>query len=548
MNKQLSPLWTHLTSENRVTGTWRSALPNYQNQPSPCLGACPVNGRIAEWIKQVKDGDLRDAWVTLTDNNPFPAIAGRICHHPCETACNRRDLDETVGICSLERFAGDTALAEGWSFPPPVTERPQSIAIIGGGPAGLSAAYQLRRRGFKVSLYEAKDALGGLMRYGIPSYRLERSVLDGEIDRIVAMGIDLHLGAEVMNQAALATLQETHDAVLLATGASLPKRLPALDYARSWVIDSAEFLAAPVEEQRSRTGAQVVVIGGGSAAMDVARSARRLGSEVTVLALEPQDRLPAQKTEVDEAIEEGIVFVCGAMMQSAETNDNGATLRCVRVDFDPGDVPGTFTVSPIEGSGFEINAATIIPAIGQDADLERWSGLAPAGPVLGTDSVWQTDTPGVFAVGDVASMNRFVTQAVGMGKEAALAIADMLSPGIAAPAPAAAAEVEYSRINVAYQDTHARIQQQVTGLDERLTGFEEVQLPLSVEEAAAEARRCFSCGTCIYCDNCFFYCPDMAISRTASGYEVNVDYCKGCGLCVAECPTGSIHMQEDTAS
>lgn len=148
MNKQLSPLWTHLTSEARITGTWRSALPNYQNQPSPCLGACPVNGRIAEWIKQVKDGDIHGAWVTLTDNNPFPAIAGRICHHPCETSCNRQDLDETVGICSLERFVGDTALAEGWAFPEPATERLQSVAVVGGGPAGLAAAYQCDAKGF----------------------------------------------------------------------------------------------------------------------------------------------------------------------------------------------------------------------------------------------------------------------------------------------------------------------------------------------------------------------------------------------------------------
>ena len=549
MNKQLSPLWTHLTSESRITGTWRSALPNYLDQPSPCLGACPVNGRIAEWIKQVKDGDIYDAWVTLTDNNPFPAIAGRICHHPCETACNRKDMDETVGICSLERYVGDMALIEGWAFSVPAAERSQSIAIIGGGPAGLSAAFQLRRYGFCVSIFEAKDELGGLMRYGIPSYRLERDILNGEIDRIIAMGIDLHLGIEVMDSDALAELNKKHDAVFLATGASLPKRLPTLDYSQSWVIDSAEFLAAALKVQKSRAGSQVLVIGGGSAAMDVARSARRLGSAVTVLTLEPEGSLPAQETEVEEAIEEGVVFVSGATMQSMEVNGNDVTISCANVELSSGGATGAFTITPVAGSEFELTANTIIPAIGQEADIDRWNGLVDAnGAVLNAKNGGQTCTPGIYAGGDVASVFRFVTEAVGMGKEAARSIAASLASDIVAPALASADQVGINRINIAYQDKHARTRQNVTALDKRLGGFEEVQLPLGTDEALTEAMRCFSCGTCIFCDNCYFYCPDVAISKTESGYEVNTDYCKGCGLCVVECPTGSIHMQEDTAT
>ncbi len=549
MNTQLSPLWTHLTSENRKTGTWRSALPNYQNQPSPCLGACPVNGRIAEWIKQVKDGNHYDAFVTLADNNPFPAIAGRICHHPCETACNRRDLDETVGICSLERFVGDKALAEGWKFPAAKSQTDQSVAVIGGGPAGLSAAYQLRRYGIQVSLYETKEQLGGLMRYGIPSYRLSRDILDGEINRITAMGIDLHLGTEVMGEAALAKLRDVHDAVFLATGASLPKPLPGIDYAQPWVIDSAEFLAAPTTEQRNKTGEHVVVIGGGSAALDVARSARRLGRDVTVLSLEPEGKLPAQQVEINEATEEGVVFVSGTMMQSAQADGEQVTMRCIRVKFTPGQAPGKFSIDPVSDSEFELSTNTIIPAIGQDADLERWAGLLPAkGPVVGVDDTWQTGAPGVFAGGDVASMSRFVTQAVGMGKDAAHAVAARLLPEAAQSPAGNAEEVGYDRINIAYQDDHARLIQDTTDVETRLKSFDEVQQPLSADDAVSEAGRCFSCGTCIYCDNCYFYCPDMAITKVDGGYLVDPDFCKGCGLCVAECPTGSIHMQEDTTS
>lgn len=549
MNTPLSPLWTHLTSESRITGTWRSALPNYQNQPSPCLGACPVNGRIADWIKQVKDGDHYGAWVTLVDNNPFPAIAGRICHHPCETACNRRDLDETVGICSLERFVGDTALAEGWQFPVATSQTNLSVAVIGGGPAGLSAAYQLRRYGIQVSLYETKDHLGGLMRYGIPPYRLDRKVLDGEIDRITAMGVDLHLGAEVLDDRALAKLRDAYDAVFLATGASLPKRLPGQDYDQPWVIDSAAFLAAPTAQQTERTGQHVLVIGGGSAAMDVARSARRLGRDVTVLTLEPKGKLPAQQVEIDEAIEEGVDFVSSAMVQSAKRKGRAVAMRCIRVAFRPGRSQGAFSIKPEAGSEFDLTVNTVIPAIGQDADLERWQGmLTPQGPVIGVDSAGQTNIHGVFAGGDVVSTSRFVTEAVGMGKQAAHALAAQLLSDAAQPAARDAAEVGYDRINIAYQAAHGRLTQTTTDLKARLASFDEVQQPLSPIDAKSEAARCFSCGICINCDNCYFYCPDMAITKVDGGYLVDPDFCKGCGLCVAECPTGSIHMQEDTAS
>lgn len=539
-----SPLWTNLTSRERLTGTWRSAMPTYENQPSPCLGACPVNGRIAEWIGQIREGDIKGAWQTLCDNNPFPAIAGRICHHPCETVCNRREMDETVGICSLERHAGDTAIAQGWGFDAGA-DTGQSVAVVGGGPAGLSAAYQLRRRGIAVTIYESSGALGGLMRHGIPSYRLDRAVLEAEVARIIDMGVTVHLNAEITDRAALEGLRDDHDAVYLATGASLPKRLPGLDYRQSYVIDSAEFLALPPAAQADRTGARVLVVGGGSAAMDVARSARRLGREVTVLTLEPDGRLPAQKVEVDEAIEEGIAFVGSAMLRAVAPGDVGLTLACVRVDFQTGPKPGQFTATPVDGSDFTLAADCIIPAIGQDADLNRWAGLLDAqGAVIAAGSDWSTSAPGIWAGGDVASQGRFVTQAIGMGKEAAQAIAAHLA-GDPAPSFALPPTVGYDRINPAYQDRGGRNYQDSTPVAQRLTGFAEVQQPLSPEAAAAEAARCFSCGTCIYCDNCYFYCPDMAITRLDRGYAVISDYCKGCGLCVAECPTGSIHMTEE---
>lgn len=544
MNASHSPVWTDGTTEFRHTGTWRSALPDYRTLLSPCLGACPVDGRIADWIGAVRDGDIRGAFGILVENNPFPAVIGRICHHPCQSACNRQYLDETVSICNLERFVGDAALARGWMLPEPAALGALRVAVVGSGPAGLALAYHLRRAGVGVTIFEARAKLGGLLRHGIPAYRLDKAVLDGEIDRLLAMGIDVRCKTPVADAQGLAELRGSFDAVYLATGATRPKRLEGLDYSLPQVIDSADFLTATNASAAVAEGERIVVIGGGSAAMDVARTARRLGREVTVLALEPDDLLPAQRIEIDEAREEGITFETGAMMQSLGVSGAALIVNCIRVDFRPGETRGAFTIEPRAGTGFELAADLLIPSIGQDADLEEWAAVAAAdGPVMATDAGWQTGTPGLFAGGDLASMDRFVSHALGMGKQAARAICDYLDvPAGMIPASSADAGVSYEVINTHYHVGTGRNRAANTDAAARLLTFKEVQQALEPTAATAEATRCFSCGTCIYCDNCYAYCPDMAITKLARGYEVRTDYCKGCGLCVAECPTGSIQM------
>ncbi len=546
MNQPPSPLWTTATSQARMTGTWRSAVPDYRNVSSPCRGACPIDGRIAAWVRQTEEKDYHRAWLTLVDNNPFPAIAGRICHHPCESVCNRRQLDETVGICSLERYVGDMALNEGWQFPEPSASRDESIAVVGGGPAGLSAAYQLRRHGYRVVLFESRDQLGGLLRHGIPAYRLEKTIVDGEIQRIVDLGVEVKLRAGIADSEALQGLRDEYDAVYLATGASRSKTLPSLDYDQPWVMDSADFLTATNAGEPCELGARLVVVGGGSAAMDVARTARRLGKSVSVLSLEPESLLPAQRVEVEEAREEGIEFLTGAMMLSASSNGEGLTLRCVRVDFQQGETRGAFSVEPIDGSEFDLSADAVVPSIGQDADLSLWSSLLDSeGPLIQIDKQWQTTTPGIFAGGDLASMDRFVTEAIGMGKRAADEIGRYINPQHTRAARPAETEAPFAVINTDYHPLADRHRPANAEVAARLQNFDEVQQPLAQDEAIAEAARCFSCGTCIYCDNCYFYCPDMAITKFERGYGVKTDYCKGCGLCVAECPTGSISMHEE---
>ncbi len=542
--------WTTGSTSAIKTGTWRASLATHIKAPAPCHGACPVDGDIAEWIGLARARDFKGAWQVLARHNPFPSIAGRICHHPCETACNRGGYDEALSICKLERFVGDQALEQGWRFEVATPPGAGHIGIVGGGPSGLSAAFQLRRMGYEVTLYEAQAELGGLMRYGIPAYRLSRDVLEAEIARIVAMGVTVHCGHRIGSTEEFTALAAQHDALYLALGAARNKRLPALDYTQPWVCDGAAFLAAANAGKPLALGRRLLVIGGGSAALDAARSARRLGREVTLLALEQRAQMPAQAEEVEEALEEGITLVDGARLDAVSGAASGLSVSCSKVLFVPGAQRGQFSLNPVDGSGFAIACDAIVTSIGQDPDLSLLGeGFVAVGGLLKTDAQFATSHAGVYAGGDMTSMARFVTEAVGMGQRAAQAIADelRLRQGGAAGAQPTEREplVPLAAISTFYHPTQARAATGLLDVQERLSREVEVQLGLDIEQALSESERCFSCGTCIFCDNCVVYCPDMAVKRVEGGYTVLLDYCKGCGLCVKECPTGSMKMQEE---
>jgi NADPH-dependent glutamate synthase beta subunit-like oxidoreductase/Pyruvate/2-oxoacid:ferredoxin oxidoreductase delta subunit len=393
---------------------------------------------------------------------------------------------------------------------------------VGGGPSGLSAAYHLRRRGYAVTIFEAQPELGGLLRHGIPPYRLPREVLDGEIERILALGVDVRTNAPLENEEALMRLRGEFDAVYLAIGAGVPKRLPQLDYAEPWVMDGATYLARSNAGRPPALGTRIAVIGGGSAAMDVARSACRAGHEVIVLALEREAQMPAQREEVLEAIAEGVELLDGAMLRAAAREACGVKLECSLVNFEDGRID----VRP--GTNFRFAVDAVITAIGQDP--LRW--LAGGSQTLiPADEHGATGSEGVYAGGDAASLQRFVTHAIGMGMRAALEI-DRWLRGEPAAARDARPAVPFAAINTWY---HARAP--------RAPGGREAAA--QVAQALAEAARCFSCGECTFCDNCLVSCPDMAVRRANGGYEIDGNYCKGCGLCVAECPTGSIAMAEE---
>lgn len=556
-SKSASPsIWTTGSTEVFKTGTWRAALPKHIQAPSPCHAACPINGDIAEWIGRARARDFRGAWEILTRHNPFPAVSGRICHHPCEAACNRAGFDASLAICRLERYVGDKALAEGWTFSPVEALHKERIAVVGGGPSGLSAAFHLRRRGYAVTLFESRPELGGLMRYGIPSYRLARSVLDGEIARIVALGIDVRHGEAMATPEDFERLRAGFDAVYLAIGAGCQKRLPRLDYTQPWVLDGADYLSRSNSSGPPALGRRVVVIGGGSAAIDVARSARRAGHEVTMLALESFSQMPAQREEVAEAIEEGVTLIDGVMLTEAvETRSAGLVLKCVHVNFESGATRGQFMVTPIAESEFTLEADAIVPSIGQDPDLAPLSGAVEAeGALLRADRRQATSLERVYAGGDVASMARFVTEAIGMGKRAAHEIDSVLrrnAQGADSSGDGAGAKddaervVDLAAVNTFYYPRQPRAVEQRLPVAKRLATDCEVQVGFDLEQVLSETERCFSCGTCIECDNCVHYCPDLAVKREAGGYVVLTDYCKGCGLCVTECPTGSMKMIEE---
>jgi len=547
MNHPVRAIWTTESTAGIKTGSWRMALPDYVNLPAPCHNACPVDGNIATWIQFVQDQEYQEAWLTLTDNNPLPAVAGRICHRPCEDTCNRGQLDEPIAIRCLERFVGDMALDNGWAFPEIDVSRAETVAIVGGGPAGLAAAFHLRRMGYAVTLFEAQPQLGGVLRYGIPAYRLPKDILDAEIQRILELGIDVRTDTRVSSLADFENLCSEFAAVFIATGAAVPKRLPQLDYSQPWVIESAQYLEQSNTGDQPLCGERIVVIGGGSAAMDVARAARRHGKEVTVLCLETEPEMPAQKDEVLEAKDEGITLIDGVMLQSVtDRSTEGLELACIRARFEVGTERGKFEVTPIPGTEFTVDADTIVPAIGQDPDITKMQELldVEAGLVC-IDEQLETSLAGFFAGGDLVTMQRFVTVAFGFGKQAATEVDRYLRSTTKSRGLTSQPIVPIDVINTHYHPTTARAKQQLVPVAERQTCFDEVELALPDGEVIAESQRCFSCGNCTFCDNCYYYCPDMAIKRENGGYSVNGDYCKGCGLCVRECPTGAIVMRQE---
>jgi NADPH-dependent glutamate synthase beta subunit-like oxidoreductase len=531
------------------TGAWRTRRPEWVEATAPCRAACPAGAPIARWTARAQVGDWRGAWEAIREENPFPAVLGRVCAHPCEAACNRCTHDGAVAINALERFVGDWGLAHGGAAPP-AARRTERVAVVGGGPAGLACAYHLARLGYRVTVFEARPELGGLLRYGIPAYRLPRRVLDREIELVLALGIDVERGVRLGADLAWERLA-AHDAVFVGTGAGVPLALGVPGEAASGIGDGLGFLDAVNRGERPAPGRRVAVIGGGSTAIDVARTARRLGvGAVTVLALERRDAMPAVRDEIAQALDEGVEIRNGVGVAGFES-EAGAVRTVVAA---PGrlerDAEGRLRAVLQDGARQLVLADRVLVAVGQRVDPAGLpAGLTgPDGVVVASDGA--TPVAAVFAGGDAASASRTVAAAIGGGARAARAIHARLAGGPAGPVAAPHAWVGARPEHVvAVRETgfHAfparrRASRVELPARTRSASFAEVVRGLGESAALAEARRCFTCGHCTGCDTCRAVCPDVAIVRDGDAYRLSPRHCKGCGLCVRECPRGALHM------
>ena len=511
-----------------------SKLPVLSDRLTPCNNACPAGENIQGWLFQVEAGAFEAAWRLLTADNPLPATMGRICYHPCESCCNRGELDSPVAINAVERFLGDEAIRRGWTFAKPAQESGKRVLVVGAGPSGLSAAYHLRRHGHTVQITDASPAAGGMMRYGIPKYRLPRDVLDAEIKRIADMGISLMFDSKITN---LREAMTGFDAAFLAIGAHIGKRTDIPAGTASRVLDAATVLRSMEQEEKPQLGRRVVIYGGGNTALDMARTARRLGAEESVIVYRrTRGKMPAHHFEVDEAVEEGVKMRWLSTIKSME----GGRLTIEKMELDANGFPqptGTFET---------LDADTVVLALGQECDLGLVEGIPEIVVKNGVVKVGRdmmTGMPGIFAGGDMVPADRTATVAIGHGCKAARHIDAWLRGADCQPEPKRK-PATFDRLNTWYYDNAWHTRRPKLDGASRQSSFAEITGGLDDATAAYEARRCLSCGNCFECDNCYGMCPDNAVVKLGTGkrYAFRYEDCSGCGICAKECPCGAIDM------
>lgn len=529
------------SSRANKTGSWRTERPVYVRRQAPCGHACPAGEDPQAWLYHAEETGYEAAWREILEANPFPAVIGRVCYHPCETACNRAQLDEAVGINSVERFLGDEALRARWSIDSAGLSSGKRVLIVGAGPSGLSAGYHLARLGHHVTIHDGSPKPGGMMRYGIPKYRLPRAVLDAEIQRIVDLGVDIQCNAQV-NDVRAAMREGGFDAVFLAVGAQLAHRtyIPAGSAAR--ILDAISLLHSMEGEAPPQLGRRVVVYGGGNTAMDTARTAKRLGAEEAIVVYRRnRERMPAHESELEEALQEGVL----TKWLTTITHADEGKLTVERMELDDAGFPQP------TGEVEELDADCVILALGQDTDLsllQHVPGIEVRDGVVRVDERMMTGHPGIFAGGDMVPAERTVTVAIGHGRRAARNI-DAWLLGAPVRSETEPALAQFDVLNPWYYADAPHTVQPELDLVRRRSTFDEVAGGLTAENALFEARRCLSCGSCFGCDNCYGVCPDNAVIKLDPGgsyaYEIDLDFCKGCGLCAQECPCGAIQMVDE---
>lgn len=552
------------------TGAWRAQRPYYVDKTPPCNASCPVGNDIVGFIQKITEEDLEGAWRVLREENPLPAVCGRVCFHPCESRCNRSFLDEPVAIHALERFVADYMELRNEKVKREIETSKERVAIIGSGPAGLSCAYHLARLHYQVTLFESFPLPGGMLRIGIPPYRLPREVLEREISLIESMGVEIRTGITLGRNLHWEDLKG-YSAIFMATGAPLSRALGIPGEKRRGVFQGLEFLKKINSGKKVKLGERVGIIGGGNTAIDVARSVIRLGKKPIILYRRSKEEMPAFEEEIAEALEEGVKIKYLVNPIQIHSRNGLKRLECLRMKLGEKDETGRRKPLPIPNSNFFIEVDSLIIAAGEEIEFSYFpKGMEKREGILLTQRDGSTGVKGIFAGGDLTSTQRTVAHAIGSGKRAAIAIdcyfkgkdsEEALRETLIGEGPSISIfrylhpnerpmdshVVRFEELNMDYFEPARRQKESKVPPKLRIKDFREVTSTLSSSSAIEEAGRCFSCGTCNGCETCYAFCPDASILKREGIFlrEVDYEFCKGCGICFTECPRGAITLKEE---
>jgi len=522
----------------------------------PCGSGCPNHNPIrkmlmtiqrAEDLKKPYDQAFEEAFYIFMEKTPFPSVCGRVCPHPCETDCNRNEKEGAVRINKVERFIGDFGLEKKLA-PKKLTDekRSEKVAVIGSGPGGVSCAYHLARRGYNVTIFEAFPRTGGMLRYGIPDYRLPGDILDGEIQRVIDMGVELKLNTSIGNDISLDDLRKDFDAIFIAIGAHKGYLLRVEGEDAPNVYTGVDFLHRVNDGEKVDIGDSVVVIGGGDTAIDAARVALRLGAKATILYRRTRTEMPAIEEEIEGALEEGVeIHFLAAPIEIFNDNGKATGMKCQKMELGEPDSSGRRRPVPIEGDTFDLNFSTLIPAISQEPDFKGFDSLIEGRDWIKVDDKFKTKIDDLFSGGDNVNLG-LVIDAIFQGRRAAEAIHEKFSGEAMPPAIPDKSLIKFDKMQLSYYEKSDPVKITEIPVAERLQKMDtEIVATLTQDNAIHEAKRCMSCGMCFECGSCWSYCQDNAVIKPlvkGQAYTFKLEFCNGCKKCAENCPCGYIEM------